>query len=341
MADQSDLLERYLQSVGRYLPAEGKEDTLAELRANLLAEMDDKAEELGRALTEVEEAEVLQRHGHPSVVAARYRPRRSLIGPELFPYYWLTMRRALPFVVAIVVVSRAVELIYGPAQTAVVMNSIARLFSVVFYFCAWMTLVFAAAELIRARYPQKVTIHAGWDPRKLAKVEPKEKSDLPKYPVFDLICSAVFTAWFLSLPRFPFLVFGPGAWYLDKLYIAPAPVWHSFYWVVVALSCLQLLLKAIALLAAAQRWRKSMKVLEQLGGLVALVILLRAHEYVVLTRPVLDAKRVEFAGILNLGIHRSLEMVLVIVVLKLMWDVWQVWSETTRHEAVTAINHGR
>ncbi|RZU38896.1 hypothetical protein BDD14_0200 [Edaphobacter modestus] len=30
-----DLLERYLQAVGEHLPARGRADTLAELRANL------------------------------------------------------------------------------------------------------------------------------------------------------------------------------------------------------------------------------------------------------------------------------------------------------------------
>jgi hypothetical protein len=59
-----DLLERYLQAVEQYLPAKGKEDTLAELRANLLAQMEDKAEMLGRPLTEEEEAEVLRGHGY-------------------------------------------------------------------------------------------------------------------------------------------------------------------------------------------------------------------------------------------------------------------------------------
>jgi hypothetical protein len=45
-----ELLDRYLQAVGPYLPAETKDDTLAELRANLLAEMDARDEKLGRPL---------------------------------------------------------------------------------------------------------------------------------------------------------------------------------------------------------------------------------------------------------------------------------------------------
>jgi hypothetical protein len=77
-----DLLERYLYAVGHYLPAAGKEDTLAELRANLQAEMD-KADLPGRALTEAEEAEVLRKHGHPSMVAERYRPVRQLVNHQI------------------------------------------------------------------------------------------------------------------------------------------------------------------------------------------------------------------------------------------------------------------
>src|SRR5580704_11688973 len=123
-----DLLERYLQAVGQYLPAKGKDDTLAELRANLLAQIEDKAEMLGRSLTEEEEAEVLRGHGYPSAVAERYLPRRQLIGPEIFPYYWLTMRRTLPLVIVITVISRAVESIYGPPQTGIVAASILTLF---------------------------------------------------------------------------------------------------------------------------------------------------------------------------------------------------------------------
>jgi hypothetical protein len=319
-----DLLERYLQAVGKYLPAKGKEDTLAELRANLLAQMEDKAEALGRPLTEQEEAEVLRGHGHPSVVAERYRPKRQLIGPEIFPYYWLTMSRALPFVIAITVVSRAVELVYGPPQTHIVVTSIARLFSVLFYFFGWMTLAFAAIEFFHLRYPQKVTLHADWDPRKLAKIEPKEKSDLPKHPVADLIFSALFTAWLLAFPRYPYLLFGPGAWYLSSISLDLAPVWHRFYWAVVVLNCVQLIFKSIALFRQVQPWRKPMKIVEQIFGLSILFLLLRVRDYVVYVSPITDPSRLHFAETLNMVIHQGLEVVAVIASVKLLWDIGQM-----------------
>jgi hypothetical protein len=288
---------------------------------------------LGRSLTEEEEAEVLRGHGHPSVVAERYRPRRQLIGPEIFPYYWLTMRRALPFVVVITVISRAVELIYGPPQTQIVAISILKLVSVLFYFFGWMTLFFAAVEFFQIRYPTKVTLHANWDPRKLAKVEPKEKSDLPKHPVADLIFSAVFTAWLLAFPRYPYLLFGPAAWYLSSISLDLAPVWHRFYWAVVALNCLQLVFKAIALFRQVQPWRKPMKIVEQIFGLSLLFLLLQVREYIVYINPVTDPSRLRFADALNLGIHRGLEVAVVIASIKLLWDIGQMILESRTNRA--------
>jgi hypothetical protein len=69
--DLNTLIDRYLYAVSRYLPAKRHDDLLTELAANLHSEMEDKAAALGRPLTEDEQADVLRRHGHPILVAAR------------------------------------------------------------------------------------------------------------------------------------------------------------------------------------------------------------------------------------------------------------------------------
>jgi hypothetical protein len=51
-----NLLERYLQAVGQYLAPETRDDVLAELRVNLQAEMDARAEEKEGPLTESDAA---------------------------------------------------------------------------------------------------------------------------------------------------------------------------------------------------------------------------------------------------------------------------------------------
>lgn len=96
-----ELLDRYLQAVRGYLLRNRRDDIVKELGDNILSQMEDKAAELGRPLTEAEQAAILKQHGHPLVAAARYRrqPMQQLIGPSLFPLYWY-MLQFLIFIVA-------------------------------------------------------------------------------------------------------------------------------------------------------------------------------------------------------------------------------------------------
>ena len=52
-----ELLDRYLQAVRKHLPWQRQEDILAELRANLESQLDEKQGELGRPLTPTEAEE--------------------------------------------------------------------------------------------------------------------------------------------------------------------------------------------------------------------------------------------------------------------------------------------
>ena len=45
-----ELLDRYLQAVKKYLPARRQDDIIAELRANMESQIEDKESELGRPL---------------------------------------------------------------------------------------------------------------------------------------------------------------------------------------------------------------------------------------------------------------------------------------------------
>jgi len=101
-----ELLERYLQAVRGYLLRRRRDDIVKELGDNILSQMEDKAEELGRPLNEIEQAAILKLHGHPLLAAARYRgmPMQQLIGPALFPLYWYLLQVLVVFVTAFHVV---------------------------------------------------------------------------------------------------------------------------------------------------------------------------------------------------------------------------------------------
>ena len=94
-----ELLDRYLSDVRPLLPAEQRDDIIAELADNIRAQVEDKEAELGRPLDEAELEAVLRGHGSPLAVARHYRKDdrtlafgRQWIGPELFPIYWKVLQ---------------------------------------------------------------------------------------------------------------------------------------------------------------------------------------------------------------------------------------------------------
>ena len=92
-----ELLDRYLQAVKFWLPRKQKHDILAELSEDIRSEIEDKEAELGRPLGQAELEVILTRWGHPMLVAERYLPQRSLIGPVLLPAYKLVLTVATLF----------------------------------------------------------------------------------------------------------------------------------------------------------------------------------------------------------------------------------------------------
>ncbi len=99
----SDHLDRYLRAIGFLLPRGERDDILRELRANLEAELEDRAAERGAPLSDDELIAFLRSHGEPATVAARFQPQRYLIGPAMWPYFWLGAK--LLFIVVAVTAS--------------------------------------------------------------------------------------------------------------------------------------------------------------------------------------------------------------------------------------------
>jgi hypothetical protein len=208
-----DLLERYLQAVGQHLAAGTREDVLAELRVNLLAEMDARVEEMGRPLTESEAAAILKAHGRPMVVAARYLPQHYLIGPAVFPFYLLTLRKAAPFVVLLYFLARVGTFLFSPspgAFAANIVSSFLQLVPVLLIFWSAMTLTFAALEFAHRHYGEGASWNA-WDPMKLPPLtHPKKQKSLASR-IADLVVHCLWMLYVLAIPQHPFLVLGPGA----------------------------------------------------------------------------------------------------------------------------------
>jgi hypothetical protein len=89
-----DLLDRYLQAVKFFLPRAQQDDIIKELSEDVHSRLDDLQAELGRPPNAAEQEALIKSYGHPALLAGRYGPRRQLVGPEMFPFYWFVLRLA-------------------------------------------------------------------------------------------------------------------------------------------------------------------------------------------------------------------------------------------------------
>ena len=86
-----DVVARYLKTVRSGLAGPQRDDIIRELSENLRSQVEDKESELGRPLSEAEVEAILKAHGHPLIVAGKYRQEqrsftfgKQLVGPVLF-----------------------------------------------------------------------------------------------------------------------------------------------------------------------------------------------------------------------------------------------------------------
>jgi hypothetical protein len=92
-----ETIDRYLQAVEFWLPKKQRSDIAAELAADIYAQVEEQEAALGRKLNDSEVEAILRRRGSPILVANRYLPQQSLIGPLLFPIYKFVLLRVVAF----------------------------------------------------------------------------------------------------------------------------------------------------------------------------------------------------------------------------------------------------
>ncbi len=87
-----DLVDRYVAAVKRHLPADQRDDITNELTDDILSQIKDKEEELGRPLNESEQEAILRQYGHPYMLATRYRPQQYWLAHRCSPFTSLPSR---------------------------------------------------------------------------------------------------------------------------------------------------------------------------------------------------------------------------------------------------------
>jgi hypothetical protein len=273
-----EILDGYLSAVKRCLPRKQRTDIVAELREDLLSQLEARGEELGRPLTDAEQYAVLMQHGDPMVVARRYSPNRrslsvgwELIGPELFPAYLFVLGLNLAITVGVIPISLVIYHVPITVQPFVI-PVVAQIVCV--------TAVFILLNLVRLKFPQQWI----YPPAELASVIPLQRW----YSVSGVVACSVLTLWWLAIPYFQFLVLGPSAGEL-KL----APVWHRYYVPVLLLFLAGIGQRAVAVVRPDWTWLlpTSRFLISGVGAVV--MFFFRTHPLVVVNASAKDLAHAE------------------------------------------------
>jgi hypothetical protein len=273
-------------------------------------------------------------------VAARYQRQQYLIGPAIFPTYSYILKLVLAWATAIYVIASVITIAaQGLGVEAFVGISLVhvalRLPWIWLINAAIVTLIFVVIEQLRAHFPEKfhalgpitAPMAAQWSPLDLPPVG-AGNGDWAKPRSFtrallEVFAGCLFLAYVLLVPHYPFLLLGPGAWYLKALPYQLAPVWWTFYWLVVCLNSFDLAWKIVNLARGA--WQRPPNRARHLAmhalSLIPLGILLTApeHKLFLLKNPADAATLGGALAAANKGVLQALTIVLAIVILQLVW----------------------
>ncbi len=309
-----DMLDRYLQAVKFLLPRKQQDDIVRELSENLIARMEDREEELGRPLDEADQAAILREHGHPMLVAGRYRERQHLIGPTFFPLYVFALKMGLGVALLVTTVLAVVTAaLHGDPFRRLLEAMLAYPGRGLMVF-AWTTVGFALLDFAS----MQVRFVGDWDPRKLPKVVSEEQQIPRLKTLFELSFMLVYVVWLLLLPRSPWLILGPVA-----ALVQYGPVWRVVY---VPMVLMALTMAALSMIDFVRPYRTSfrelMRVAINVGSLIVFVFLAQAGDLFLPRAAAAAPEGIELArvvDIVNAGFRIGMAVAAVIT----LFEIWR------------------
>ena len=299
-----DLVDQYVKAVKEYLPEPQGNDIARELAENLRAQMEDREEALGRALTGAEQEAILKQMGNPAVVAGQYQPTplrlafgRELIGPALFPIYSRVLLISLPLMVlGNYLAAMIMGTSFGDTLASMALKALTQF--------AIVTGIFMAAQAHLTRYPD------AWNPRDPSTpITPRldQKVVSRTQSLFEIILIAVFVGIIRAFPpEAPAVVAAMGL----------GTVWSYGYWSFFGLTLASAVPPVIALLCPS--WivfRAAARVVIDAAWIGVLLYLLAVS-----TAPVANPA----AQAINAWLPWGLGAVAVGSMLELGYDVWRL-----------------
>jgi hypothetical protein len=202
-----ELLDRYVTAVGKHLPRKTRADIEAEIRSTLQDMLDDHSRETGRPVDEAMVKDVLVEYGAPEKVAATYQTQSYLIGPRMYPIFWLVIRIVFAVLTTLFFIGLGIRIGMGPGTMEAIVSQVGK--SILEYFQGLMTafgnivLILAILERVLPAVDMGKELKEGepsWDPAALMK-EPEPDEVKAWEPILAILFTTLGLAIFNFYPQ--------------------------------------------------------------------------------------------------------------------------------------------
>ena len=236
-----DLLDRYLQAVKGWLPEGQDQDIVAELEADLRAQIDEQGERLGHPLDAAETAAILKRCGDPLTVAGRLLAKPALLDPVWSLLYRFVLKVVLLWILLpVLAVTLLPGVVLAEHPVLALLAALSRAWQACVYAIGMITLGFAVVLYYRGIDRWR----AAWDPLRLPRLRSVRNSRrIPRAgSIVEIVVDTLFLLWWVGFPAAPF------ALSIDAsgVHWAVSAIWTDFHarclWAVAALATLHLAL---------------------------------------------------------------------------------------------------
>jgi hypothetical protein len=267
-----DLLDRYLAAVAALLPKAQRQDIVAELRDLLLSRMEDKEAQLGRPLDRAEREAVLKAFGHPIAVAGRFGTPRSLIGPELYPFYIFAVKAALLLAAGVSVITAVVDTLGAGGEIhRALLRAVSGFLPLALSLIGAATLIGGAIERGWIKLDKST---GDWKVADLPRLDRKGGPFKSRFEaLFELAVTVLFVLWWTGLAPAPWVAVGRDG----HLALSANPIWAALYVPVLVLALVQVASSLTAVLRPGWvRARAALEIVCNLGGLALVAVLWKA-----------------------------------------------------------------
>ncbi|MGR4864865.1 HAAS signaling domain-containing protein [Caulobacter sp. LARHSG274] len=326
-----DLLDRYMAAVAALLPKAERQDIIAELRDLLLSQMEEKEAQLGRPLTSGGREEVLRAFGHPIAVAGRFGTPRSVIGPELYPFYMFAVKGLLILSAAVTAIPIVIAMFTGDEGAA----APARFLS---DFLTTAMMMIGAATVVG------MAIERGWI--RLGRTLDWKVADLPRLDrrggkvrsrfkaSFELAATLLFILWWTGAVEAPW----SASTARNGVFLSGAPIWSTLYLPILGLALVQVASSLVAMIRPDWvRARAGLEIAGALGGLAMAATLWSAGRLVEVTAQGATGPRSADIAALQLVIGQMFQIgtavAAAICVVKLIVEIWRLFRGARAREA--------